>query len=432
MEGRGHNTSPRCGNQVRRPRHATLSMCLSKSVIGTYGGHLELCAFAHLKQRNVKVIQPGLVYVIEWSTGPNAAETEPVASSSTAADLSITSSSTSATTQASDATLSSREQRKARRDRLKDAKDQKARQALATPPPESQSSDLPTLYVAYHDWEHFSSVRNISGPHQGIPNVVETPPDDIDEEPLANTARSRIQKVALHVKSAPDVRSPSPSTTTGTTSTQATDASSSLSSGPPRTPPESMIANAAHAIFNSRSPKRSFEESDEVNGGEEGSGSDYGRASSKRTRPRGLSVNEEQAVEGVDADGDADADVDGEPLTSEDDDEDESVAETSSVYSSSAAHSPVPPQRLPKSAVSARRSTAGMTRRERKRLARSGTLVPAPTLAKPKRVILLLGKKGDRTATEEGRSEAGKDGKAEWMTNGTGKMDVRGFRELKI
>lgn len=35
----------------------------------TYGGHLELSAFAHLKRRNVKVIQPGLVYVIEWQTG---------------------------------------------------------------------------------------------------------------------------------------------------------------------------------------------------------------------------------------------------------------------------------------------------------------------------------------------------------------------------
>jgi OTU domain-containing protein 3 len=36
---------------------------------GTYGGHLELSAFAHLSQRNVKVIQPGLVYVIEWAAG---------------------------------------------------------------------------------------------------------------------------------------------------------------------------------------------------------------------------------------------------------------------------------------------------------------------------------------------------------------------------
>ncbi len=35
----------------------------------TYGGHMELSAFAHMTKRNVKVIQPGLVYVIEWNAG---------------------------------------------------------------------------------------------------------------------------------------------------------------------------------------------------------------------------------------------------------------------------------------------------------------------------------------------------------------------------
>ena len=35
----------------------------------TYGGHMELSAFAHMMRRNVKVIQPGLVYVIEWNAG---------------------------------------------------------------------------------------------------------------------------------------------------------------------------------------------------------------------------------------------------------------------------------------------------------------------------------------------------------------------------
>ena len=43
----------------------------------TYGGHMELSAFAHLTRRNIKVIQPGLVYVIQWnpsSKSPNADE----------------------------------------------------------------------------------------------------------------------------------------------------------------------------------------------------------------------------------------------------------------------------------------------------------------------------------------------------------------------
>ena len=39
---------------------------------------MELSAFAHLSKRNIKVIQPGLVYVIEWQAG----ESPPTASSS--------------------------------------------------------------------------------------------------------------------------------------------------------------------------------------------------------------------------------------------------------------------------------------------------------------------------------------------------------------
>jgi hypothetical protein len=41
----------------------------SSSFSATYGGHLELSAFAHMKKCNVKVIQPGLVYLIEWAAG---------------------------------------------------------------------------------------------------------------------------------------------------------------------------------------------------------------------------------------------------------------------------------------------------------------------------------------------------------------------------
>lgn len=37
---------------------------------------MELSAFAHLTRRNVKVIQPGLVYVIDWSAGWDPAELE--------------------------------------------------------------------------------------------------------------------------------------------------------------------------------------------------------------------------------------------------------------------------------------------------------------------------------------------------------------------
>lgn len=57
-------------------RHATRARidrplyCYSNLLVqGTYGGHLEISAFAHMKRKNVKVIQPGLVYVIEWDAG---------------------------------------------------------------------------------------------------------------------------------------------------------------------------------------------------------------------------------------------------------------------------------------------------------------------------------------------------------------------------
>lgn len=47
----------------------------------TYGGHMELSAFAHMTRRNIKVVQPGLVYVIEWRAGGGSAATEASTSS---------------------------------------------------------------------------------------------------------------------------------------------------------------------------------------------------------------------------------------------------------------------------------------------------------------------------------------------------------------
>lgn len=64
MRVQGMSSDPLTGS-----RHSSSSLCL-----GTYGGHLELSAFAHLKRRNVKVIQPGLVYVIEWAGGGDPEE----------------------------------------------------------------------------------------------------------------------------------------------------------------------------------------------------------------------------------------------------------------------------------------------------------------------------------------------------------------------
>ena len=80
---------------------------------GTYGGHLELSAFAHLKRKNVKVIQPGLVYVIEWDTGAPLSPSGAAASGSDN-ELPTPSSPTM-----------EREQRRARRDKVREGKKEK-------------------------------------------------------------------------------------------------------------------------------------------------------------------------------------------------------------------------------------------------------------------------------------------------------------------
>ncbi|KAI9683554.1 MAG: hypothetical protein M1829_004857 [Trizodia sp. TS-e1964] len=48
-----------------------------------------------------------------------------------------------------------------------------------------ESEDRPVAHVAYHDYQHYSSVRNIKGPHEGLPELV-APPEDLykDEKSL--------------------------------------------------------------------------------------------------------------------------------------------------------------------------------------------------------------------------------------------------------
>ncbi|KAF8885637.1 hypothetical protein BD779DRAFT_1532876 [Infundibulicybe gibba] len=139
---------------------------------GTYGGHLELSAFAHLMRRNVKVIQPGLVYVIEWAAGGDpAADATP-----------------SASTSSSGAKPDSRADRHTRRDR----------RPPADKPPEpdgdEQDGDTGTIYVAYHDWEHFSSIRSLRGPHTGLPGVREMPaPAELAPPPPVEKPISKVR-----------------------------------------------------------------------------------------------------------------------------------------------------------------------------------------------------------------------------------------------
>lgn len=94
---------------------------------GTYGGHLELTAFARLKKRSIKVILPDYVYVI---AGRDESPTP----------------------------LEAEAQGQSKRDGVDDDE-------------ELESAGM--LYLSYHIFEHYSSVRNLKGPHVGLPRVIE-------------------------------------------------------------------------------------------------------------------------------------------------------------------------------------------------------------------------------------------------------------------
>ncbi|CAO3652291.1 unnamed protein product [Mucor hiemalis] len=73
----------------------------------TYGGNMELAAFAKMREVDIKVYQPGMIYIINGKEGAAAEEEE----------------------------------------------------------------DVTVLHIAYHSWEHYSSVRNIDGPITGPPEI---------------------------------------------------------------------------------------------------------------------------------------------------------------------------------------------------------------------------------------------------------------------
>lgn len=96
----------------------------------TYGTQLEIVAFARMTKRRIKVIQAELVYVIGFE------DESPDAKAS------------------------------------REAKQQHARSDSKGKAKEIEE-ELPDLYIVYHNWEHYSSARNIAGPHAGLPCIVE-------------------------------------------------------------------------------------------------------------------------------------------------------------------------------------------------------------------------------------------------------------------
>ena len=91
-------------------------------------------------RRDVKVIQPGLVYVIEWAAG---ADTDADAEDNTAS----TSCAPQQSTETIESSGSQREKRRAVRERRRAEKE---RERLPPPPPQSEEDDPPgPVYVAY-------------------------------------------------------------------------------------------------------------------------------------------------------------------------------------------------------------------------------------------------------------------------------------------
>ncbi|KAJ6620423.1 hypothetical protein B0H10DRAFT_1077302 [Mycena sp. CBHHK59/15] len=388
----------------------------------TYGGHMELSAFAHLTRRNVKVIQPGLVYVIEWAAGSSGAADSPPPSPTHA-------------THAHDDSLDERERRRLRRDRRKDKDKDKERPTEVIDVDAEEAAD--TIYVAYHDWEHFSSIRNLKGPHTGLPAVRETPPYPQPPSPLTPSPeptpapapkKKVVPKVRLKLSSASPTKALSSASAAGSSRALAPASRGSRSEdlaidGAGLAPPPRV----------QRSPKRSFDESS-------GSAGSESESVAKRTRSayaapsRVRHTAEEEEEEEADDDMDSDADADGEDdLDVDVDAEGEEEGETRSsggTSGTSLSLSLSPPALSSSSSLSSLSSVSPSPPPEP---------IPAPAPV-PVQEKSLTRRQRKALGLPKARSGAGKivipggrfEGTAEWRQNGVGRLDVRGFRELKI
>ncbi|SPO32348.1 uncharacterized protein UTRI_02905 [Ustilago trichophora] len=182
---------------------------------GTYGGHLELHAFAQMKQKQIKIVQPGLVYVVEGvDDSPEArraredkenerlrvqnsieagSETAPLterqrrrqkreetkrdkkssklASGEEASASASAPASTLASTSTDTAAVTAEaEQAPASQAPISTPASSRDASALTAPQP---AEAYGPLYIAYHNWEHYSSIRNLDGPHSGLPRIKE-------------------------------------------------------------------------------------------------------------------------------------------------------------------------------------------------------------------------------------------------------------------
>lgn len=153
---------------------------------GTYGGHLELSAFAQLQQKEIKIVQPGLVYIVSGDDESPQATKEREKKEK---ERQLIQSKTIPGSEGPPP--SERELRRLRRERkIKGLQEEEklgesSKMALRAETiaeevdeeikgSEKVAEAFGPLYIAYHNWEHYSSIRNVEGPHTGLPRIRES------------------------------------------------------------------------------------------------------------------------------------------------------------------------------------------------------------------------------------------------------------------
>ena len=283
---------------------------------------------------------------------------------------------------------------------------------------------------SYHDWEHFSSVRNIKGPHNGLPKVVEAPVE-VPSPQQGSVGPSKHQLKQLRGKPRPAANAPptskflkqeylavpvlevdptrialplSRATSPADSASEPSQLSSVPSSMAPVTPPDTLPY-----LRTSRSPKRSFEESEVEDEGATPDGSIDGRRIRRKTdSPSPAPPTAPQSPPFIDLKG---------------------VLE----FDSDSSLSPPPPDPEEIAREAAKKKT--LTRRQRKRLGlpkerKSGVKIVIPGGRHPARLQVRQAAERQPLSRE---TSLGVDGELkEWEKNGSGRIDARGFKELRI
>lgn len=281
-----------------------------------------------------------------------------------------------------------------------------------------------------------------------MPNVVETPVQDESRPPSPALPK---KKPLSKVKGKPDSKakgrvaalSRANASEPQTPSQIPLPVSRSVSPLPSRASPSSVttLPLDANEALSYRSPKRTFDESSASSQDHSESSQSAFKRQKSSSRPSSRTARESErsalgsAPHGLDMLVD-DADTDTPDLSNSG----SSSASESSLSSLSSSPEPSPPPVLPPSPVQQR-----LTRRQRKALGlpKPRAALVANAAARTKGgagKIVIPGGKSTKFAVKPSaqgaqgsvEDEGETDANAEWKKNGTGRVDVRGFRELKI